>query len=95
MLTKSLEIVKEVQSLKNQISSLKEVVEKDRETYLIVLNGLVSQAAQTQIELSEQSKKTKTELDTSKFNISKVVTRLSKRFSRVLHGLSGLSGFRR
>ncbi len=78
VLTKSLETVLEIHSLKNQISSLKEVVEKDRETYLIVLNGLVSQAAQTQIELSEQSKKTKTELDTSIQYIKSCYTALKK-----------------
>lgn len=78
VLTKSLETVKEVQTLKNQISSLKEVVEKDRETYLIVLNALVSQAAQTQTELSEQSKKTKTELDTSIQYIKSCYTALKK-----------------
>ena len=78
VLTKSLETVKEIHSLKNQISSLKEVVEKDRETYLIVLNALVSQATQTQTELSEQSKQTKTELDTSIQYIKSCYTTLKK-----------------
>lgn len=78
VLSKSRETVLEIHSLKNQISSLKEVVEKERETHLIVLNGLVSLAAQTQTELSEQSKEAKTELDTSIQYIKSCYTALKK-----------------